>query len=199
MFTSRLTINADIAGVVMNSSITRQAEGQIAHAPELAAAKAGTLSTRTSDTVGTLTLGAGHGIQTADKVDLYWTGGRRYHVVVGTVAGTSVPITAGAGDALPPVDTAITVQKQQIIDTDFDGDRLEAIAALCAQRGHVGFYDSTTLELSLDLVAGELWHWLNGGAATNPLAGKTITHVVVTQAATAAASLKLGILYDSTV
>jgi hypothetical protein len=198
MPTSRITVTGDVGGVAVNSTITRSADGQIGHEVALAAAKSGTLSTRTSDTEGTLTLEAGHGVQTGDTVDVYWDGGRRYDVVVGTVSGNDVPISGGAGDVLPAQDDPVTAQVQQEIDTDFDGDLLVVIAALCGQRAHVGYFDGATLELSLDLVAAELWHWVNGGTAANPLASKTITHVVVTQASTSAATFRLGILYDST-
>ena len=198
MPTSRLTIAGDIGGMAMNSTLTRTADGQIGHEVTLPAAKSGTLSTRTSDTVGTLTLDAGHGIQTADVIDVYWDGGRRYNVTVGTVSGNDVPISGGAGDVLPAQDTTVTAQTQQQIDTDFDADLLVAIAALCDQRAHIGFYDGAALELSVDLTAAELWHWFNGGTAINPLASASITHMVVTQASATAATFRLGILYDST-
>lgn len=199
MATNRLTITGDIGGAAMNSTITRTADGQINHDAAANLAKSGTLSTRTTDTTGMLTLATGHGIQTGDIIDVYWTGGRRYDVVVGTVVGDSVPISLGAGDVLPAQDDPVTAAKQQEIDTDFDGDKLVAIGSLLGQRGHLSFFNGSTNELALDLVAGELWHWMNGGTATNPLAGKTITHIEFTQATATAATFKLGILYDSTV
>jgi len=201
MPTSRLTLNGDIGGISVNSTLTRTADGQIGHDVTLNPAKTGTLSARTSDTEGTLTLESAHGLVDGDIIDVYWGGGRRYDVVVGTVAGDDVPISGGSGDALPAQGTAVTANKQQVIDTDFDGDLLEAIGALCTARAHLGFYDTgALLALSLDLGASELWHWLNGGTAANPLAGKSIDYVVATQAeSTAEANLKLGILYDSTV
>lgn len=201
MPTSRLTVSGDIGGMSMNSTLTRTADGQIGHDLTLDPAWTGTLSTRTSDTEGTLTLETGHGIQNGDTIDVYWDGGRRYDVVVGTVAGDDVPISGGEGDALPAQDTAVTAAKQQTIDTDFNGDLVAAIGALCGARAHLGFYDTgALLALSLDLVAAELWHWVSGGTAANPLAGKTVDYVVATQAGSGAeATLRLGILYDSTV
>lgn len=198
---SRLTLSGDIGGISLSSTLTRTADGQIGHDVTLNAAKAGTLSTRTSDTVGTLTLEGGHGIQDGDTIDVYWDGGRRYDVTVGTVAGNDVPISGGAGDVLPAEDTAVTAAKQHVIDTDLDGDLLEAIGAIATARVHLGFYNTgASLALSLDLSATELWHWLNGGTASNPLAGESIDYVVATQAGSAStANLKLGILYDSMV
>jgi hypothetical protein len=197
MFSNRITITAEL-GVVMSSTILRSADGQLAKHPALPAARAGTLSTRTSDTAGTLTLAAGHGVQTGAVLDVYWSGGRRYNVVAGVVVGNDVPISGGAGDSLPTVATSLTAAVQLEVDTDFEGDPLVAIGALCPQRAHVGFYAGTTLALSLDLVAGELWHWIDGGTAPNPLAGQAITHVVVTQAGTTETTFKLGVLHDAT-
>jgi hypothetical protein len=79
------------------------------------AAKTGTLTTRGSDTEGTLTLAAGHGVVTGDVADVYWSIGNvnyvRYSVTVGTVSGNSVPISSGGGDTLPPATTPLTVMK----------------------------------------------------------------------------------------
>ncbi|MEP0846067.1 MAG: hypothetical protein HRF50_04500 [Phycisphaerae bacterium] len=198
MFTSRITIGGDVAGVPMSGNVQRQAEGQIGQSVTLNAAKAGTLTTRTTDTAGTITLGAGHGIVDADVVDIYWSGGRRYNVVVGTVAGNDVPISGGAGDNLPAQDAALTLAKQQTIDMDFEGDLLEACGAVCPQRGHIGFFDGASLVLSVDLAANTPWLWWKNGGHTNPLASQTITQAKATQEiSTGTAELKLGVLYDS--
>lgn len=79
---------------------------------DLPAAKAGTLGVRTDNTTGTLTMNTGHGITTGATIDLYWTGGQRRNVTVGTVSGNSVPISAGQGDNLPAAATAITAMVQ---------------------------------------------------------------------------------------
>lgn len=202
MHPAKINISGYIGGVTLNGTLNRSAVSQVGHSPALEAAQAGTLSTRTDEDEGILTLGADHGIQTADVIDLYWTvagvDGRRYNVVVGTVAGTNVPFSGGSGDDLPVQDTAITAQKQLVIDTDFDGDKLEAIGALCGKRGHVSFYESgAVLALAVDLAAGEPWYWLSDGPFANPLAGKVIDYAVVTQAATTATTFKLGVIYNS--
>ena len=72
----------------------------------------GPLTTRTSDTAGTATLEAGHGISTGDVVVVTWDGGLRENVTVGTVTGGSVPLTAsGSGDNYPAQDTVVTVRR----------------------------------------------------------------------------------------
>ena len=78
----------------------------------LLALKPGTLTTRTDDTIGVLTMASGHGVQTGDTIDIRWVGGSRSGVVVGTVATNSVPISLGDGGVLPVVNTRITVLRR---------------------------------------------------------------------------------------
>jgi len=68
-----------------------------------------TLTTRTNATSGTITAPSGHGITTGATIDVYWmevistynTARIRRSVTVGTVSGTSIPFSGGAGDDLP--------------------------------------------------------------------------------------------------
>lgn len=75
---------------------------------DLAPAKSGSLTTRTNNSDGTLTMSTGHGITTGARLDLYWATGSRRGITVGTVSGNSVPISSGTGDNLPTAATAIT-------------------------------------------------------------------------------------------
>lgn len=197
MLTGRIGVSASVGGLGVSSTITREAEGQIGQEPLLPAAKVGSLTTRTDDDEGSLTLSSSHGIETADIIDIYWDGGRRYNVVVGTVAGNVVPFSGGAGDNLPSEDTAVTVSKQKSIDMDVDGDLISMIVASCEKVAHLGFYEDSTLKLSVDVPATEFWAWWSSGATSNPLAGVTITEVRASQGDTSAQTLRLGLLYDS--
>ena len=115
-------------GVTIQRTIQRSVEGASAREISLPAAKAGTLSTRTSTSVGTLTLSPGHGITTGMTVDLYWTGGNRYTVTVGTVSGDSVPFSLGAGFDLPVQGTAVTICEEKQVNLAIDGTRLSLLA-----------------------------------------------------------------------
>ncbi len=89
--------------------------------------KAGTLSTRTSDYVGVLTMASGHGIVTGQYLDLYWNTGADVSVGMraGTVSGLTVPVTGGT-EPLPASSTAITIQtagQKDVLITDEDGDK----------------------------------------------------------------------------
>jgi len=193
-------ITISLAGISIQSSVSRSADGQISHEVSLPAGQSGALTTRTGDTVGEATLGDGHGIQTADVVDVYWSGGVRYGVTVGTVAGNVVPLTdSGAGDVYPAQGTTLIVAKQVTINTDFDGDDAVLFAAFATARAHADFQDSGSLSLeAVELAANEVWWWASSLGQTNPLTGNAVDTVQVSNGTTAVATFKLGILYDST-
>ncbi len=196
---SKVTISGEIAGAPLNSTLSRSADGAIRHGPIiLPAAEAGTLSTRTTDTSGDLTI-SGTTLQIGDVIDIYWDGGRRYDVDVTNVVGDDVTFSGGAGDILPAATTAITAAAQVSIDTDFDGATLVAIGALANARGHLSFQEGGLTELSVDLTAKEAWFWADQSTAANPLAATVVGTVKATQAgSSAAATLDIGVLYDST-
>ena len=105
-------MQASMGDVKVNSSKSAKASGVIDLSSAIPAAKAGTLTVRTNNTDGSLTMAPGHGIVTADKATIFWPGGIRYNVTIGTVAGDVVPFvgaTGGGGDNLPPAAAAVTV------------------------------------------------------------------------------------------
>lgn len=75
------------------------------------------LSTRTDATSGTITAPSGHGVTTGATIDVLWTVEEssyyiskvRRGVTVGTVSGTSIPISGGLGDDLPAQDSVMYV------------------------------------------------------------------------------------------
>jgi len=68
----------------------------------------GILTARGGNTTGTITA-AGHGLVAGDRADVFWSGGARDHVLVGTVSGDNVPISSGTGDNLPAEITAVLI------------------------------------------------------------------------------------------
>lgn len=75
----------------------------------------GVLTTRTNTTSGTLTADVGHSIATGDIVTLFFAGGSRTSVVVGSVSGLSIPFSGGSGNDLPAQDAAVTVEHYRAI------------------------------------------------------------------------------------
>lgn len=178
----------------INQTYTRQADGGSTidlnplTGTGLPVGFAGELTTRTNDTEGTVTLADGHGITTGLEVDLYWDGGIRYGVTVGTVAGNAVPLTdTGSGDDLPIAETEIVVSQRVRIAEFIDGDQLVALSAVfelpsaptAAGRCLLQYLDEVDDEITtLTLRAREpvLIDTVRGDA--NPFAGKQALAIV---------------------
>lgn len=145
------------------------------------AAKTGTLTTRTDNTTGTLTMTAGHGIITGDRIDIYWTGGSRRGVTVGTVATNSVPFSLGAGDNLPIVSTPVTVMVQNSEVVAITGANVVAIAFYCDGKATVQFTTAGDVEIfGTTVAAGGSYYWTLGTGVTNPVTGQTIGKIKMT-------------------
>lgn len=144
-------------------------------------AKTGTLTTRTDNTTGTLTMTAGHGIITGDKIDIYWTGGSRRGVTVGTVATNSVPFSLGAGDNLPGNNSPVTVMVQNSEVVAITGANVTAIAFYCDGKATLQLTTSGDVEiLGTTVPAGGSYIWTLGSGVTNPVTGQTIGKVKMT-------------------
>lgn len=196
-------------GISMQSSIVRTGSASIGLAEVLPAAKTGTLSTRTDDTDGELTMSAGHGITTGSLIDLYWDGGVRYGVVVGTVAGNAVPISGGAGDDLPLSATAITATLRTIANLLIDGDNVGLIAFELQTTdrqlrvpGRITFRDASDAAVAqLDVVSNVPRVFDFEGGATNILTGNPITSIVAStggSSTTETHTLRIAGVYDAT-
>jgi hypothetical protein len=194
-----INIQASIGGGLINATITRTAESVLRAEVELPAGSAGTLSTRTDDDTGIVTVEAGHGILDTDYVDLYWSGGVRYGLDVTAQDATTISIDIGEGDNLPTETSAIVITKRVEIDEQFDGDVLNMLAVNCNQRGHVEFEESggTTVKAQ-ELKANEPWTWVTNQSFTNPLTGNAIGKIQASNGSgTTAATLKILGLKDT--
>ena len=169
--------------------VIRTNSGIIGLLDTLDPAKTGTLSTRTSDTVGTLTMTTGHGITTGQIIDIYWSGGVRFGVTVGTVSVDSVPFSLGSGDNLPIATTAITAVVQKAINLAVDGDEVDIIAVIMETvnkdlrtAAHVQFRDVGDAQIAeIDRVANVPQVWDIAGGASHPFTGNPITNLRVSQ------------------
>ncbi len=89
--------------------------------------KTGTVTTRTDDLHGILTMASGHGIVVGQYIDLFWDGGASYasSFYVTAVSGTAVTIRSKVL-SLPPLSEAVTVPAglpKDILITDSDGNK----------------------------------------------------------------------------
>ncbi len=147
---------------------------EVASPVSVLAAQAGTLTTRTNDTSGTITMTSGsHGITTGQRVDLYFVGGSCYGAVVGTVSGTTVPIASvQGGDILPLDESPITVGIPESVPFDVDGDNVSALClsrATASVRCQYVFLDAEdNMVLAVENASGQIYTY--DGTGTNPLA-----------------------------
>lgn len=186
MATTVIASQATINGRSYTRTESRTDDGVVEKTvPSVAAAKSGTLTTRTDNNTGTLTMSTGHGITTGARLDLYWSGGQRRGMTVGTVATNSVPIDLGAGDNLPIATTAIiaAVPREEVFG--LDGDTAVVIGAYAGARGQVVFAESDNTEsyaAIFDAAGG--WWWDENGDSTNPLASADVAKVFLSHADT---------------
>lgn len=196
-FQSTVNMNGTVGGVSFSKTLSRTHNGQIGQSVSVAAAKTGTLTTRTDNDTGVATMTTGHGFATSDLLSVYWSGGMRRNMVA-TVAGDSVTIDGGQGDNLPIATTALTVMEEVVIDADVVGDLVNIIAFASDRRCCVQLMAGSTPELAMVLPANEPYIWALGGGSANPIAGDTITSIRVSHDDSAAAhTIDIGIGYAS--
>lgn len=148
-------------------------------------AETGSLTTRTNNSVGEVTLNTNAvNIVTSDVVDLYWADGQRRGITVGTVSGTTVPLThSGSGDNLPTANTTVYVSPTRVVNTSIVGNNVTGIVidSAGAEDGMYSFLASGTEVLGGRLNTGADYIWFSGSGITNPLASNTITSIRVSQ------------------
>lgn len=205
MFTANTSEVITIGGTSFRGSTTFTDEGQIGQAPPVVVGQSGSLSARTGNTEGTATLGANHGITTGLLVDLYWTGGSRRGVTVGTVAGTSVPFSLGSGDNLPTQGDAITVSPVTVSMLRFDAEDMKFLAYRLTQAGKIVFLDDTDTELfTQDLSANYIHRWDDLSGYANPIADDSSSftsvykiRVSTSYTSTTAPTFNIGVLVNT--
>ena len=164
----------------VSSDIT--GDGNFQRDPDIGPALAGTLTTRTDNDTGVVTVGAGHGLVTADKVDVYFDGGQRRQMAV-SVAGNLITIDGGSGGNLPLLNAPVTLMKEHPEPFSVIGNNVKALAAECkTARGFVTFRDGAGAEIAFfDLTSVDTATWDNLNGVANPLAGATVSTVCFTQ------------------
>jgi len=200
--TATIKQSSSIGGVSFSESVSITGDGQIVHDVIVPVAQDASLTTRTSDTVGTLTMDeSAHTVTTGARLDLYWAGGSRRGVTAGTVSGASVPFSGGSGDNLPSALTDIYVALPVELDVSVDGDNVAAALAGISKEGQVVFIDIDASEEEIaawHIGAGGVKMWHENNADTNPFASHNIGRVYISHKDTSAAATgRIGIVYDN--
>jgi hypothetical protein len=181
-------------------------ENMFSKETSLPAAKLGTLTTRTDNDTGLLTMAAGHGFVVGQKLDLFWEvagvkGTRRNMNVtaVGGTGGNDVTVDGGAGDNLPAAATAnIAVTGGDSVDISIDPDDMVAFVMYISGRGNVQFLDAGGVELKAYVFPDSMSDiWYKDSGITNPLGGNPIAKIRLTSAdAVATREARTAILYN---
>lgn len=170
-------------GFSFPSTLNLSSDGGMVKSVSLPAAKVGQLTTRTDADTGELTMAAGHGITTGDRLDVYWEGGSRRGVVVGTVATNQVPIDLGDGDDLPDNLTAVTAMVPTEEEFLFTGNNAEALAFFSQRKGTIVLATSADAESTARvLAAGVSSVWTPQRDPTVPTAGDDVAKVFFSHA-----------------
>jgi hypothetical protein len=196
--TADISIRTRVAGVNIDATIRRTDELEQAFRATMSAGRVGTLSTRTDDNTGILTVASGHGITDADTVAVFWEGGSRYGVDVTATTSTTISIDLGAGANLPIATTPIVVAKESEHVLAIIGNDIAVIAAGCDNRASLNFRDSGDASLlRYDMATKEGRVWFASSDVTNPLAGDTVANIVIANGGTTEAELRIGMLLNT--
>lgn len=193
-----------VGGKSIGESRSIATVGDLAHEKSYAAAKVGTLTIRTDNDTGSLTMVTGHAITTGQRLDLYWAEAgvlkHRRGVVAGVVAGDVVPIDLGAGDNLPPAaHTPINVMVATQVDFRVDGDEVQGFSVACTGRAQIVFATAANAEIAAFVlpIAGLARSWFKDDGSVNPLAGQVVDRLFVSHGDNLSAHvIKVGLGYN---
>jgi hypothetical protein len=144
---------------------------------------------------------AGHTIQSADKVDVYWAAGI-HHGATATVTVNSVALAGGTGDVFPASNTAVLLCVQVAVGLAVIGDDMAAIVGSATYRSLVCLVDGSANVKAFEILPTAGLSWCADSGLDNPL--DSFTAVAATFSTTDPVSeltekpVTVGILYDST-
>ncbi len=194
---ANITETIKVGGLTLSEVTITEADFAIVQEVSVPAGKVSQLTTRTNNTDGTITGPSGHGITTAQVVDLYWVGGCRRAVVVGTVASLAIPISGGSGDNLPTNMTAVTISARASINVPATGDKVMGIFLSTPQRGSFSLNHGAGAAVHKTIDTGKVWHWESGNGDTNPAAGVTLTTCNLSHDGTSTQKMKVVVLANN--
>ena len=198
--TGKVNISYRVGGAVVDAVIERTDEQGATTQVALDAGIAGVLTTRTSDSVGVITVAEGHGLTTSDTLGVFWTAASRYGATITATTSTTISIATGAGTALPAASSVVTIGKEVITSLGHVGDDLVIFAVHCTNRMIANIRDTTPATIiALDITARESWAYISNFSGTNPFAGETLVTAVLSNGGTLAATANILHLKDTIV
>jgi len=192
---AKVTITTTLAGAEISSVMSRSDEEATSISLEPAAGKDGTLTTRTSDTAGVLTVATGHGITTSDKVCVFFTAGVATNFTVSATTATTITIASGGGTALPIATSAIIVSVIATHSITIVGDSLSVFQIGCNRRCWVDLLNSSPASIvSFLITEGEGRFFVASAGMVNALAGATVATIKVANGSTKACAIPISLL-----
>jgi hypothetical protein len=206
-----------LGGLRIADDVTVTAEGVVICEKSVTYAAAvpwGQLTTRTSDSVGILTWASTPPVTTGQVVDLYFSGGIRYGVTIGTVTSTTAPFTGGSGDNLPTA-TTYCLPRVPVVEAFSFPSGTAALIIFALAAGVTG--DSTAVSYGTGRITvrllesddgeimrrtiedGHSYRWTRGSGTTDPtpdpVAKVSISHSYGTNA-TSQKTVHVGVAYN---
>ena len=202
-----------IGGITMIANSTRTGVGSEEHEPPLPAGIAATLTTRTSDTAGVLTLPDGHGLITGDYIAIFWTDPTTLVPMVmygfaTVISGDSCTFTSASGQfygvapastVLPIATSSVVVSTTVVSETAVQRNNVTMIGVDCNQPAIAIFATAVASIYVVHIPVGQsiaTWDAAASGQASNPLTSNP-TQVVCYNGGLAAATLQYGMLLAS--
>ncbi len=202
---STINIIYSVGGFGGQAVISRSEDGTVPRQPTLPTAHALSNWTKTDADTSDGDLSAGHGLSSGSHFTAFWIdddGNPKHRCgLSATIVGNAVTLEGGAGDDFPDTGSTVLLCQETEVAYSLDGDRmLVLIAHPLDARTLVDYQGSDgSHHLTLDLAAKEGFLWAKNMGLDNPIAGDSITKVMVACAATSGIhKVNLVALIDST-
>jgi hypothetical protein len=198
MSTARLSSNMTIGGRNVTGSMTVTDEAVETQEIILPAGIAGTLTTRTDDNTGVVTVASGHGITDTDTVMVSWVGGLQRVIDVTATTATTISIDLGVGDNLPVATTAVVVSKSVNSTLTVPASGLKAFAIQNRNRVYANVRDGSATSLfAKDLPAEQGYFWMTGGGYSDPTTGTAVGSIQLNNLASTADTIVVATLKNT--
>ena len=201
--TSSYTTNYNVGSSSITGNRSIMADRVESYEFTLAAGQAGVMDS----TTGVDGLTTGHGLVTADIIDLHYddpsTGEHKVRrgLVIDTDAANAITFDetpAGEGDSLPANDVNVVVAVQVTLTTmSVVGNNIKLIVVGATSKSVIDIRQnaSTSKQVAV-LPADDAWAYVKFGNNTNPFAGITITVIHCSNATTSEGRMTLAVNYD---
>lgn len=197
----QISYSASIQGAgvsIQPPPVVRTVNAAIGSNPSLPAGTAGTLSTRTSNTAGVVTVAA-HTLADGDKVDIFWSGGQCYGANVDSHTSTTITFSGAAGTVLPIATTPVVITKQVAVTLAITYTLLQFLALLfsftsssISSKGQITFKDSGGSVLAnIVLTPGQQAVYDVAGGTANPFSGNVASAVASNGDSASSATLSI--------